>query len=119
MAPIDPRLYKPERTTVIHNATQGTAEHFSKLGWEKGKGEGALNSGWNSLFQKKRKKVPTGLAVLLPLSFYKYVSILITRAYISSLLYIRKTLYNDTMLAYISFYYVRWIDALYDARYLY
>ena len=47
MAPIDPRLYKPERTTVIHNATQGTAEHFSKLGWEKGKGEGALNSGWN------------------------------------------------------------------------
>ena len=70
-------------------------------------------------FSEKAQKVPPGLAVLLPLSFYKYLSILITRAYISSLLYIRKTLYNDTMLAYISFYYVRWIDALYDARYLY
>ena len=44
MAPIDPRLYKPERTTVIHYATKGTAEHFSKLGWGKGRGRGRLTA---------------------------------------------------------------------------
>ena len=42
MAPIDSRLYKPERITVIHYATEGTAEHFSKLGWGKGRGRGRL-----------------------------------------------------------------------------
>ena len=66
MAPIDPRLSKPERTTVIHNATQGTAEHFSKLGGKKGRGRGRLTAvGIGALdsplsntffFQKKRKK---------------------------------------------------------------
>ena len=66
MAPIDPRLYKPERTTVIHYATQGKAEHFSKLGWGKGRGRGRLTAvGIGALdsplsntffFQKKRKK---------------------------------------------------------------
>ena len=80
MAPIDPRLYKPERTTVIHYATQGTAEHFSKLGWGKGRGSGRLTAvGIGALdsplsnplfFLEKAQKARPGPAVLLPLFFY-------------------------------------------------
>ena len=40
MAPIDSRLYKPVRTRVIHYATLGTAEPFSKLEWGRGRGKG-------------------------------------------------------------------------------
>ena len=70
-------------------------------------------------FLEKAQKAPPDPAVLLPLSFYNEMSTLLTQAYISSLLYNRKTLYNATMLAYISFYQVRWKEALYNARYLY
>ena len=87
MAPIDSRLYKPVRTRVIHYATLGTAEPFSKLGWGRGRGRGGgayqrLETGAlrdsppSNFFQKKGK-----LHTLAPPSFYLFRFIIICLLY--------------------------------------